>query len=139
VALSPIFGGVSVVSDSLGTKVDPERPPSSIPAGFDSVLQFSSYMLQRVLASNLAQGGLATLSARVPYQPELVAPKLRAAIGAHLTPFDDIGPGLSGPNVEVLLLNPRLQTLRSSAQPPPTPGTGGGSSTVPGGTSGCGA
>jgi hypothetical protein len=91
-----------------------------IPSGFSAILQFSSNMLQRSLSVGMARTGLSTPNAHVPYEPELLPPLLRDAIGALLTPLDLARAGI---HVEVLLLDPRLETLRSSTSPP---GSGGG-------------
>lgn len=115
--LSHFFGGTSGFPDpQTGEAFDPSIAPSAIPAGFQSILQFSTLLLQRVLSSNLSHSGLATLSARVPFQAELVTPKLRAAIQSHWTLQDQIQ--VREPYVEVLLTDARLQTLRSSSTPP---------------------
>lgn len=132
---SSIFGGLSSFPNSSESEAfDPSIPLSAIPAGFQSILQFSTHLLERTLTSNLAQVGLGTLSTRVPYQPELVAPKLSAAIGPHLTLQDQILGRV--PHVEVVLTGARLQTLRSSSQPRPerNPQPRRGVGTDPGGS-----
>jgi hypothetical protein len=92
-------------------------PPSSIPAGFDAVLQFDPILLQHQLARNLSNAGLSALSARVPYRPASTPPALRAAIEAQLPRFSMF---FGQVQVEVRLARPQLRTLRSSIPLPPT-------------------
>ncbi len=82
--LSQIFGGVTVVSGSLSASFNEAwGSPSTIPAGYDAILEFSTHLLQRTLVSNLEQAGLAPLSVRVPYQADQVSPGLRGVIANH--------------------------------------------------------
>ena len=85
-----------------------EQPPSTIPAGFDSVMQFSSPFLRRALTFSLAQRGVNQLSVRVPYQSDLVPPGLQEAIQPHIRPLDSARGGLF---VELQIIEPTLQTL----------------------------
>ena len=95
---------------------DFEPPPSAIPAGFDSILQFSSRLLEQTLVSHLRERGVLSLSSRVPCQQELFAPNFWNIIQAHLTRTDRIRPGLF---LEVQLTNPQLQTLREQQDTKP--------------------
>jgi hypothetical protein len=84
-------------------------PPSTVPAGFDSIIQLNTRLINVALASNLATWNLNPLSARVPYQADQVSPKLRALIqpllGSHASLLQ--GP----PQLEVQILAPAAQSL----------------------------
>jgi hypothetical protein len=90
-------------------------PPSSVPAGFDSIVQLNIHLINASLASNLASWNLNPLSARVPYQADLVSPKLRALIqpllGSHVSVLQ--GP----PQLEVQILAPAVQSLNWPVSP----------------------
>lgn len=107
--LSTIFAGGSTFSQGLVGAVSPLPPlPGTIPAGFDAIMQCSAVLLQTNLAANLARRGLNPITLRVPYQPALVSPGLRAAIQPHVKPHDFTHGGVF---LEVELQGPVLQAL----------------------------
>ena len=109
------FGSAAAVLGTLVAKDDVfAPPPSTIPAGFDSVLQFSTALLHRNLAANLSRRSLNPLSVRVPYQSELVSPGLRQLVAPHIQPIDS---AVGGVFLEVQVLNPTPQTLRWQTPP----------------------
>ena len=83
----------------------------TIPAGFDCLVQFSSFLLSRALDYNLGQLGLNPLNARVPYQPQLISPGLLAAIQPHIRAIDYTQGGIF---LEAQLLRPVIESLRST-------------------------
>jgi len=93
-----------------------DAQPSTIPAGFDSIVQISTPLMHRTLAANLAQWNLNPLSARVPYQPDLVSPGLRALIQPLLRPIDAVIYEPQ-PYLEVQALNPTPQALNWPTPP----------------------
>src|SRR5580692_316198 len=105
-------------STGLGPILDPnplpptifDPPPSSIPSGFDAIVEISLPLLQQSFAANLAPLNLSILSARVPYQPEIVSPGLQALIAPILRTTN---PGVvsAQPYIEVQVLNPVPEAL----------------------------
>jgi hypothetical protein len=86
-----------------------EVPPSSIPAGFDAVLQVDNTLLQYHLRSNLERSGLSVLSARVPYQPASFPQSMNGEI---IIRHPELNATQSQPLIEVRLLTPGLRELR---------------------------
>jgi hypothetical protein len=116
--LSSLFG-----TDLQGDNVFAPQP-GAVPAGFDAIVQISTKLLDWTLARNLAAGNLDPLSARVPYQPEQVSPKLRALIQPLLSkrPVNSVV-DRPPPQIEVQILDPVAQPL---SWPPPVDGLPGG-------------
>jgi hypothetical protein len=116
-------------STGLGPILDPnplpptifDPPPSSIPSGFDAIVEISLPLLQQSFAANLAPLNLSILSARVPYQPEIVSPGLQALIAPILRTTN---PGVvsAQPYIEVQVLNPVPEALNWPAPPAPPVG-----------------
>src|SRR5882672_6305098 len=107
--VSSLFGGEPPYAGVF------EPRPSTIPSGFDCLIQISAPLMNRALAANLGAWNLNILSARVPYQPELTSAKLRALIQPLLGggfPSDRLGSPSEGlPFLEVQVLNPTPQAL----------------------------
>lgn len=128
-AVSPISSGLSSASNKELTESDTfEPPPSAVPAGFDSIVQISTPLMHRTLAANLAAGNLNPLSARVPYQAELVSSGLQAMIQPLLKPIQVIEASEAPPQLEVQILDPFPQAL--SWPLPPDLGVVGPSATT---------
>jgi hypothetical protein len=116
-ALSKTFDSLPSL---FGTEIVFEPPPSDIPSGFDSIVQISTRLMRRTLEDNLRTWNLNPLSARVPYQSELVPLGLRALIQPLLDPSPN-DPG-GAPELEVQILDPLLQAL-NWPRPPDLGGT----------------
>jgi hypothetical protein len=115
-ALSRGFTGPSALFGTELTDAAVFEPPrSAIPAGFDSIVQISTSLLHRTLAANLARWNLNPLSARVPYDSELVSPDLRALVQPLLKPRHTILEG--SPYLEVQVLDPTPQALNWPTPP----------------------
>jgi hypothetical protein len=104
-----------------------DPPPSSIAAGFDSVLQFSNILLHRTLAANLSRRGLNILSVRVPYASDLVSPAVRELVRPHIQSID---PAIGSSFLEVQVLNPRPTRLRWPTPPDSVAAPTGAANTI---------
>jgi hypothetical protein len=100
-----------------------DPPPSAIPSGFDSIVQISMPLMYQTLVSNLAGWNLNPLSARVPYQAELVSAGLRSLIQPLLKPQLSVLEG--PPQLEVQILDPSPQALNWPVPPDGGIGTTG--------------
>jgi hypothetical protein len=105
----------SASATELSGGITVSAPPSSVPAGFDSIIQLNTHLMNVALASHLASSNLNPLSARVPYQADLVSAKLRALIqpllGSNISVLQ--GP----PQLEVQILAPAVQSLNWPVSP----------------------
>jgi hypothetical protein len=119
----PPFDTASAIIATAATAVL-DRPPSAIPAGFGAIVQMNTRLLHRTLSANLARLNLNPLSARVPYQAELVSPGLHELAQPFLSPMDSVVADAQ-PYLEVQVLNPVPQTLDwpPALDPPGTSGT----------------
>jgi hypothetical protein len=90
---------------------------STLPVGFDAVLQCGERLTHAVLAGQLAAASLTSAAFRAPWGEASLPPEAAAALAAHVSPLDTTTAFVQLA-LELRLDAPRLRTLGAFERPP---------------------